>query len=426
MHGWATRAQRRGPCTGMEDTGEILRARDIEALLSGDLKDLSRPAQMRALLERVAASLRSSEAESRQLHTDVSRIAATRKADMAPLAAAVNALSALSADEQAQVLDAWAMGLVDALHAEQAEARQHTLAAMSALARARLAVATIVDHEDTPQHVRLAAVAALEAMPDLTVPVSLEWDPQDRASTGFTVPSREAHGHAQTGSHDLDDLFQDMEPVDSELDELFGDAGEEEQVGSMAYQAAVDAHSGSDWTVAVDDLFTSSPAPSAGEASAGPHADPVKSHQARDEVSSARSGFILEGLLIDQADEDYQAEHTEVLVSGEPVSRASTEGAHDAAGPGFEPSPEHVAEQETMREETMDIEQSEVHETGDSSTTSSSPVDSKQLADTTGDAAREPAVREVSDKADPPVTSPARSVDDLLARLEAARRGLQR
>lgn len=168
----------------------LLSSAQIEQLLNSDLKEYSRAGALRGLLEAVAASLRASEEQTRKLHSDVSRIASAKRSSEGPLAAAVTALAALSAEEQSQVLDVWASGLVETLHAEQAEARQRTLAAVSALARTKMAVSTVIEHPDTPENVRQLGIQALERMPDLTVIEPVAWDLSTRPTTGFTVPPK--------------------------------------------------------------------------------------------------------------------------------------------------------------------------------------------------------------------------------------------
>lgn len=156
---------------------------EVVRLLRTDGRFFTRdPALVKHLLSRVAATVKSHQRSVRQLHGDVDRLSASVKNRAAPLAAAVEALGRLSVDEQRQVLDVHAQGIVATLREATADARRLKLAAVSEGNRVRLVMAQVAADESIPADVKerltvhLAALPAASDLPAEPVGVDLDHD----------------------------------------------------------------------------------------------------------------------------------------------------------------------------------------------------------------------------------------------------------
>lgn len=162
--------------TAYDDRPETARvpltSEDVEALLLTDGAGVSgQPRRVRHLLSRMRATFAAHADVTRSLQRDLEMIAESGKRRSNPVTAALDALAALSLEDQRLVFDRRAQSLIDAVEHSRREAAAARVAAASETNRARLVLAHVLSSPDLPDGVRAQLSAALEQLPLMRQPV---------------------------------------------------------------------------------------------------------------------------------------------------------------------------------------------------------------------------------------------------------------
>jgi hypothetical protein len=144
---------------------------DVEELLAADARQLLRaPEAPRVLLSRLHASLRRDAEERKRLRTDVARMAEGYKMKSSPLAAAVESLGRLNPTEQGEVFTIAAVGLLESLRTQIAEARAVRQAAVHAQRRSRLVLSRLLEGGNLTPGDAAVVRSELELLDSTSVP----------------------------------------------------------------------------------------------------------------------------------------------------------------------------------------------------------------------------------------------------------------
>lgn len=145
---------------------EPLTADEVVALLGAGGRPVSRdPARVVHLLTRVEATLKAHARQVAGLHRDIDAIAATTRRKGTPLQVAVDALTELTEEQRAQVLDVVVATRLAELTQRIEDADRARLAARSEGNRVRFVLGQLTADPELPEAARAAVVAALAALP---------------------------------------------------------------------------------------------------------------------------------------------------------------------------------------------------------------------------------------------------------------------
>jgi hypothetical protein len=164
-----------------------LASEEVETLLLTDGSIFARnPARVRHLLSRMRATFAFELQERRALQRDIEGMHADARTRGTPVAAALDALRALSIEEQRRVFDLRAQVLLEEVTAARSSAQRAKVAAANETNRARFALASVLEDAALGDDVRDRLRAAAALLPPAVLPQPLPGP----ADPGATAPGR--------------------------------------------------------------------------------------------------------------------------------------------------------------------------------------------------------------------------------------------
>lgn len=163
--------------SGYDDRPEAslvpLLSEEVEALLLTDASAFaSKPRLVRHLLTRMRATFAAHSELVRSLRRDIEQLAEAGKRRKNPVTAALDALAALTLEEQRMVFDRRAAALVEDVIQARREADAARVAAASETNRARLVLASVLREHQLDEASRARISAALEQLPIVRGPAA--------------------------------------------------------------------------------------------------------------------------------------------------------------------------------------------------------------------------------------------------------------